>query len=293
MKGHNLSFSEKSDCSLSEEWQQRAAEELNETPEVVERELRALKELVKHDTNLSVPEGDDFLIRFLRARKFDSKKSFHMIQRYFLMKLKCPELFDCPLPSECLDIFELQAQNMLPRRDKFGRRVYIIKIDNFDASKTTIDEVFRLNILAMEQIVREPETQVSGVSILLDMAGLSLQHSKFFTPYYARRTVELVQETFPLRFKSFHVVNEPFYFDAIIAILKPFLKEKIRKRIVMHGTDMTSLHAFIPSDILPTEYGGTAGNFNNREWYMQLLVDEQYFRDLKTYGYKDEDLTKE
>nr|CAI5824974.1 unnamed protein product [Callosobruchus analis] len=282
-----------SDYRLNAEWQQRAAEELNETPEVLERELRALKQFVKDDTNLSVPEGDDFLIRFLRARKFDSKKAFHMIQRYFLMKLQCPELFDCPLPSQCTGVFELKAQNMLSDRDQFGRRVYIIKIDNFDAAKTTIDEVFRLNILALEQIAREPETQISGVCILLDMAGLSLQHSKFFTPYYARRTVELVQETFPLRFKSFNVVNEPFYFDAIVAVLKPFLKEKIRKRIVMHGNDMASLHAFIPSNILPTEYGGTAGNFDNREWYMKLLAEEQYFRDLKSYGYRSKDLGKE
>jgi hypothetical protein len=86
-------------------------------------------------------------------------------------------------------------------------------------------------VLALEQIVREPETQIAGIVLILDMAGLSLQHAKFFTPYYAKKMVELVQETFPLRFKGFHIVNEPFYFDAVMAVLKPFLKEKIRKRV--------------------------------------------------------------
>lgn len=86
-------------------------------------------------------------------------------------------------------------------------------------------------MLALEQIVREPETQVAGVTVVVDMVGLNLQHAKFFTPYYAKKMVEVVQETFPLRFKGFHVVNEPFYFDAIMAILKPFIKEKIRKRV--------------------------------------------------------------
>lgn len=88
-------------------------------------------------------------------------------------------------------------------------------------------------MLALEQVVREPETQIAGIVVLLDMGGLSLQHVKFFTPYYARKMVELVQETFPLRFKGFHVVNEPFYFDAVMAILKPFLKDKIRKRVCL------------------------------------------------------------
>lgn len=79
--------------------------------------------------------------------------------------------------------------------------------------------------------MREPETQIAGIVVLLDMGGLSLQHVKFFTPYYAKKLVELVQDTFPLRFKGFHIVNEPFYFDAIMAVLKPFLKDKIRKRV--------------------------------------------------------------
>lgn len=169
-----------------------------------------------------------------------------------MMKLKCPELFKCPLPSEISKVLEFQAQNMLLNRDQFGRRVYIIRVgkklyvllikkkfflikilfsDKFDSSKVTIDDIFRTNILALEQIVREPETQIAGIVVVLDMAGLSLHHARFFTPYYAKRTVEVVQETFPLRFKGFHVVNEPFYFDAIMAVLKPFLKDKIRKRV--------------------------------------------------------------
>lgn len=44
------------------------------------------------------------------------------------MKLKCPELFGCPLPSNNTKVFELQAQNMLPKRDQLGRRVYIIRV---------------------------------------------------------------------------------------------------------------------------------------------------------------------
>lgn len=45
-----------------------------------------------------------------------------------MMKLKCPELFGCPLPSECNNVFQLQAQNMLLSRDQLGRRVYIIRV---------------------------------------------------------------------------------------------------------------------------------------------------------------------
>lgn len=49
---------------------------------------------------------------------------------------------------------------------------------------------------------------------------------------------------------------------------------------------MSSLHSFIPAEILPLEYGGTAGNFNNKSWYIELLSAENYFRNLKSFGYK-------
>lgn len=112
--------------------------------------------------------------------------------------------------------------------------------DNFDSSRATIDEIFRTNVLALEYMVREVETQIAGLVVILDMSGLALNHAKFFTPYYAKKTVQLVQETFPLRFKGFHIVNEPFYFDAIMAVLKPFLKEKMKKRVlVLNNASMT------------------------------------------------------
>ncbi|CAG9769076.1 unnamed protein product [Ceutorhynchus assimilis] len=275
-------------AQLETEWRLRAEKELNETPENYLVEMQTLQDLILNDSNLTVPNTNEFPLRFLRARKFNSTKAFQMLQRYYLMKLKCPELFGCPLPTECSKTFELQAQNMLQHRDQWGRRIYVIRVDSFDSSKVTIDDIFRTNVLALEQIVREPETQISGLVVLLDMAGLSLQHAKFFTPYYAKKMVELVQETFPLRFKGFHVVNEPFYFDAVMTVLKPFLKDKIRKRIFLHGNDIDALHAFIPTEILPSEYGGEAGPFDNRGWYMKLIAEEEYFKSLKNYGYKSD-----
>ncbi|XP_022908344.1 alpha-tocopherol transfer protein-like [Onthophagus taurus] len=276
------------ETNLEEEWLKIAAEELGENPEKRKQEIAAVKLMIMNDPNISIPNEDNFLLRFLRARKFDSKKAFQMIQRYYLMKLKCPELFRCPLPSECENVFDLQAQFMLPNRDQLGRRIYIIRVDNFDASKASIDEIFRANVLALEQVVKEEQTQICGIVVVLDMAGLSLNHAKFFTPYYAKKTVELVQETFPLRFKGFHIVNEPFYFDAVMAVIKPFLKEKMKKRIYLHGNDVSSLHGFMKPEILPLEYGGLQGPFDNKPWYLELLSDEEHYKNLDQFGYRFE-----
>lgn len=49
---------------------------------------------------------------------------------------------------------------------------------------------------------------------------------------------------------------------------------------------MTSLQAFIGADVLPAEYGGTAGTFDNKGWYMDLLANEEYFKNIDKYGYR-------
>lgn len=96
-----------------------------------------------------------------------------------------------------------------------------------------MEQVFRSNVLALENAIRDPRTQIGGLVVLLDFAGLRLAHAKFLSPHLSKQTVEVIQEAFPMRFKAFHILHEPFYFDAILALLKPFLKEKIRNRVSM------------------------------------------------------------
>uniref|UniRef100_A0A1B6D463 CRAL-TRIO domain-containing protein n=1 Tax=Clastoptera arizonana TaxID=38151 RepID=A0A1B6D463_9HEMI len=210
-----------------------------------------------------------------------------MLHRYYMMKLDSSELFRVPRPSEKMHILEMQAQTMLRGRDHNGSRVYIFRVEKCDTSLVTIEDVFSTNVMALEYMVREPETQIAGLTVLIDMTGFSLQHhAKFLSPYYARRTVDVIQETFPLRFKGFHVINQPFYFDAVFAFLKPFLKEKIRQRIYLHGKDMSSLHNFINQEILPSEYGGSQGEFDNTWWREDLLKHEEEFVEMENFGFK-------
>lgn len=70
------------------------------------------------------------------------------------------------------------------------------------------------------------------------------------------------------------MVNVSPLVDTIINWVKPFIKEKIRNRIHVHS-DLESLHKFVPKDILPEEYGGSAGKlqtFHGKwRWYHSYL----------------------
>ena len=47
--------------------------------------------------------------------------------------------------------------------------------------------------------------------------------------------VAMVQNSFPLRFKEIHIVNENPYFSMAYNLVSPYLTDKIRKRIQFHG----------------------------------------------------------
>lgn len=65
-----------------------------------------------------------------------------------------------------------------------------------------------------------------------------------------------------MKLKEVHVVNVSPIVDTIINFVKPFLKEKIKNRIFVHST-LESLQKYVPKDVLPEEYGGSAGKIQD------------------------------
>ncbi|GLG96076.1 CTD2 [Gryllus bimaculatus] len=150
-----------------------------------------------------------------------------------------------------------------------------------------LEEVFKACVCFVEIAAHEPETQVCGVQVIFDMDGLSLQQVWQFTPSFAKLIVDFLQEAIPLRVKGFHIVNQPYVFNMVFALFKPFLKEKLSSRIVFHGTDRPSLHNYISPKCLPECYGGTMEmeRIPSEKWYEVLTPIEHEFKEILKYGY--------
>ena len=71
---------------------------------------------------------------------------------------------------------EQQKKNCfaLPGRDKQGRRVFYVKL--WDKSTCTPEQFILLGYLASLVLGREPKTQVAGISVMVDLDGLSWKH---------------------------------------------------------------------------------------------------------------------
>ncbi|CAD6999204.1 unnamed protein product [Ceratitis capitata] len=239
-----------------------AAKELRESPQTKSEAVKELRRLLEAETDLLYPkDNDEWLVRFLRPCKFypESARDLHNILTVF------------------------------PNRDQCGRRVLVLELGKrWKHKEVTLDEVFKGAVLFLEAAMLEPETQISGAIVIFDMDGLSLQQTWQFTPPFAKRIVDWLQDSVPLRIKAIHIVNQPKIFNVVFALFKPFLREKLRSRIYFHGTDRESLHKHISPKCLPAVYGGDLElkRVDGNQWYELLLLCDKEYVAINSYGYK-------
>jgi len=239
---------------LSEVWKERASKEVGEVEEQVEKQLKELAASLPNDWPL--PRDDQFLLKFLRATSFNQEASLSMLSKYLRVRRERPQYFATSHPDLARATVATGIIAVLPHRDAVGRRVLVFRVSRWEPAKTSREEVFSAMILYLELLAREPETQVSGIAALVDMSGLCWSHWKQLSLDYISCMVATVQGAFPIRFREIHVVNEYGVFQAVYALVRPFLTEKIRNRLQFHGCCFHNLHRSLGKPVLPSEYGG-------------------------------------
>lgn len=280
----------------STELKEIARKELRETPEVVEAAKKELIELLKADPELNVPlENDAWLVRFLRPTKYYAQSAYKLIKEYYKFKVKHKDVYQGLIPSKERNVFDQNILLVLPNRDQLGRRILIIELGKkWKPKKCPLDDVFKGIVLFLEAAMYEPTTQIAGAQVIFDMDGLYMQQAWQFTPQFAKRIVDWLQDSVPVRIKGLHIVNQPYIFNMVFQLFKPFLREKLKSRIYFHGKDRESLHQHLSAKCLPDVYGGTfpLPNVSSNEWYELLKHCDQEYEKINSYGIVSEENEK-
>ncbi|GFY63772.1 alpha-tocopherol transfer protein-like [Trichonephila inaurata madagascariensis] len=270
---------------LTPEMVKKAEVELGETPEVRRKAVAELTKLLKGEPYLEPRLEEKFLVRYLRAKKYNVDKAYKTLLYYYYFKSKFAYIFTHFKPSQLKHVLEMNCLNLLPLRDKDGASIGLLRMGEFDPSKATPEEFVAASLLCAEIGTDSEATLVCGSVAILDLKGVTFKKMLHFSSV---RLLSLftasLQDCIACRVKGLHVVNEPYYFSTIIKIIKPFLHKKIRDRVHHHGSNLKSLHQHIPPEILP-EYLGGHLRYNNEDYISKILSKESYFEEINKYGY--------
>ncbi|GFT97294.1 clavesin-2 [Trichonephila clavipes] len=251
--------------TIPDKFKQKAKDELFETDENRDTAIQRLRELVTGDTDLGCRITDDFLLKFLRARKFNIPKAFNLVKKHMSFKKKNQDIFT-DMDFEVLSqLIKNKVFSFLPYRCKDGCAVFLVHLDNWNPSQFTIKEICKGVVIFLYHSICDPLTQINGYKVIFDVKSRGLKHIRYCTPAYLYLLYTGTQECFPGRFKEIHILNMSMTFQLAWKLISPFLSEKLKKRMVFHD-DYKGLNKYFPTSIIPVDLDGELKECDTIPW---------------------------
>ncbi|XP_058058022.1 clavesin-1-like [Anopheles bellator] len=264
--------------------------ELRETPEVRAAAVEELRKLLAAATDLNFPDDEEFLVIFLRPTKFYPESALKLMRRIAEFNKTYKETLFNLMPADVQNVFiEHNLVNVLTNRDQKGRRMMVVNMgEPWDPKVVSEEQIFRVLYTIHKLAMLEPATQINGVVVIYDFKGMGMRHVTSMSAGGANRLLTFIQEASPLRVKGIHFINQPMIFNIAWKLFKPFVKEKLNKRMFFHGDKLTKLHDHIHKEFLPSNYGGTlpALDYSGKDWYPVAENNLDFIKKWNSCGFK-------
>ncbi|XP_070501695.1 retinaldehyde-binding protein 1-like [Chironomus tepperi] len=276
---------------LDEKHLAMAKEDLRETPEIREQALKELRELIEGEKNFVHATDDFFLLSYLRPCKFYAKSALERMQTYYSFKLKYKKYIDNITVESVRNIIEDGIFKYSPLCDKNGRRIVFIQCGkSWKLDRGNKYELFRCIQIIFQAVALEPLTQIYGVSMVLDMGGLSMDQVLTFTPSFASMCLKWAHDCLPLRLKKIYIVNNSKIFNIFWALFGPFMSAKLKERVHFINQNYDVLAEYMGKECLGKEYDGSlpVEHADGKVFVEFLKLYEKQFELLNASGFVEE-----
>ncbi|XP_018576771.1 alpha-tocopherol transfer protein-like [Anoplophora glabripennis] len=248
-------------CTLSDETQTIAKNELREDEHIRRSALASMREWIMQNSRIKNCRMDsNFLLRFLRFKKFHVTLAQEALERYILLRQTFGVAFNClditiPMMEELTNRGYLFAS---PKRDSKGRRVVIARPGVFDLDKFTNADMCRIHGIVYETLMEDEENQIRGFVHFADGQGVGFAYLTLFTIKEAVRIVKNGEKTLPMRHKEVHGINTLASMKFALDFGMSLISDKIKSRVRLYtNLDEALGSGYLERDVLPKEYGGT------------------------------------
>ncbi|XP_049912767.1 clavesin-1-like [Epinephelus moara] len=254
-------------AGLSSETTEKARLELNENPDTLHQDIQQVRDMIVTRPDIGfLRTDDDFILRFLRARKFDQVETFRLLAQYFQFRQQNLDMFqsfkvdDPGIKRALMDGFP----GVLETPDQHGRKILILFASNWDQSRNSFTDILRAILLSLEVLIENPELQINGFILIIDWSNFSFKQASKLTPNILKLAIEGLQSAFPASSPPL-LVSSP-----LLASFSPLLLS-LPLQIFLHGNNLNSLHQLIQPECLPSEFGGTLPPYDMGIWARTLL----------------------
>ncbi|GBN30723.1 Alpha-tocopherol transfer protein [Araneus ventricosus] len=213
----------------------RAEIELNETPATRTAALEELILAIKDEPGFTPLMDEEFLLRFLRAKKFEVSRAFNTLKNYYDFKHRYSGDITDFLPKDLKSVFEADKVLGSPKRGFDGEGILILSAGSFNIDKFTPEQLFATTLVTAEIGIEAEFAQVCGCRIIFDFGGLTWWKLKHYVnPSFIGGVCKAIQDVMPIRICGIHVVNEPVYFTCAYQTIKPILSKKLKERVCIY-----------------------------------------------------------